>query len=823
MSIKLSDSIRVGQQKPLEDKYFNELVPYTSITQVNTLLPKAVRHIGLTVNINGEEYWYKDGIEDANLVLKVPNIDTSNLVPYTGANKDVNIASNYFKTSKGFDFTKDADNYFRTFHNGDYNYLIFYTKDNSTDNFGKVNFKINPEEGIVFQKYSDSDNNTFQVALDATYSFKKFVTDEGYQILNGTATQALRADGGVFDLNTKADLENGKVPASQLPAYVDDVLEFANLASFPATGENGKIYIAIDTNLTYRWGGSSYVVMSSSLALGETSSTAYRGDRGKIAYDHSQTTGNPHGTTKNDIGLGNVDNTSDLNKPISTATQQALNNKQDILTNPVTGTGTTNYLPKFTASGIVGNSKIFDDGTNVGVGTVVPSQKLTVLGADNTIPALGGNGGKLGLLNGVSGVGTYGLIQGVLGNGSSYFQVQRVDGVAVAYNLLLQPNGGNVGIGEILPIEKLEVNGYVKATGFKTPTGAATQALTADGGVFDLNTKADLVSGKVPASQLPAYVDDVLEFANLASFPATGENGKIYIAIDTNLTYRWGGSSYVVMSSSLALGETPSTAYRGDRGKIAYDHSQATGNPHNTKVEELTDIGNETTSIADTDIILKKESGGLWKKITFANFKNWFTNELAKKINIGVDTFFNFKNISAMTLTEFRGITPNLETIYFTEEQNGSGWQQIRYNGLFPTVINTTETKVSFTNENYIELDSDSTFNLIDVANTKINGIFEKDFVIIKYDAGVETPSTPNQWFKVILKINNVQVASSPIFYLTEPSGTIERISHSFALNVPAEMVTHGATLHLKTSLTMTFNKPAISVIRVHKSTNANI
>ena len=70
--------------------------------------------------------------------------------------------------------------------------------------------------------------------------------------------------------------------------------------------------------------------MSSSLALGETESTAYRGDRGKIAYDHSQTTGNPHGTTKADIGLGNVDNTSDVNKPISTATQLALNTKANI-------------------------------------------------------------------------------------------------------------------------------------------------------------------------------------------------------------------------------------------------------------------------------------------------------------------------------------------------------------------------------------------------------------------------------------------------------------------------------------------------------------
>ena len=163
---------------------------------------------------------------------------------------------------------------------------------------------------------------------------------------------------------------------------------------------------------------------------------------------------------------------------------------------------------------------------------------------------------------------------------------------------------------------------YFESAGFKTPTDNANQALTSNGGVFDLNTKADLVDGKVPSSQLPSYVDDVLEFANLTSFPVTGESGKIYIAIDTNLTYRWGGSSYVVMSSSLALGETSSTAYRGDYGKVAYDHSQkTTGNPHNTKVEELTDIGNETTTIADTDIILKKEVEGLWKKISWTNIK----------------------------------------------------------------------------------------------------------------------------------------------------------------------------------------------------------
>ena len=165
---------------------------------------------------------------------------------------------------------------------------------------------------------------------------------------------------------------------SSLPSYVDDVLEFANLASFPATGESGKIYIALDTNLTYRWGGSSYVVMSSSLALGETSSTAYRGDRGKIAYDHSQATGNPHNTTKADIGLGNVDNTSDLNKPISTATQTALNNKQDKLTNPITGTGTVNYLTKFTASGTIGNSIVYENNNSVSIGDNVSDATLRV-------------------------------------------------------------------------------------------------------------------------------------------------------------------------------------------------------------------------------------------------------------------------------------------------------------------------------------------------------------------------------------------------------------------------------------------------------------
>lgn len=119
-----------------------------------------------------------------------------------------------------------------------------------------------------------------------------------------------------------AELDStGKVPASQLPSYVDDVVECYAVGSTPyaadwlsltedgaaLTPASGKIYLIIGEgqyqNQEYRWGGTQYAHISASLALGETASTAYRGDRGKTAYDHSQiTNGNPHGTTAAQVG-----------------------------------------------------------------------------------------------------------------------------------------------------------------------------------------------------------------------------------------------------------------------------------------------------------------------------------------------------------------------------------------------------------------------------------------------------------------------------------------------------------------------------------------
>lgn len=115
-------------------------------------------------------------------------------------------------------------------------------------------------------------------------------------------------------------------------------------------------------------------------------------------------------------------------------------------------------------------------------------------------------------------------------------------------------------------------------------------------GVATLDT-----NGKVPSSQLPSYVDDVLEFDNKDLFPTTGESGKIYVDTTANLTYRWSGSQYVEISPSIALGETSSTAYPGNKGKEAYEKAiWAVGgvNENNQKIIRInTDLNNRCTQI----------------------------------------------------------------------------------------------------------------------------------------------------------------------------------------------------------------------------------
>lgn len=121
--------------------------------------------------------------------------------------------------------------------------------------------------------------------------------------------------------NLPASRISGTIAAANLPSYVDDVLEYASISKFPTTGESGKIYTALDTNKIYRWSGSAYVVISETIALGTTHSSAGYGDESRAAYNHStKTSGNPHHVTKADVGLGSVDNTADSAKSVKYAT-----------------------------------------------------------------------------------------------------------------------------------------------------------------------------------------------------------------------------------------------------------------------------------------------------------------------------------------------------------------------------------------------------------------------------------------------------------------------------------------------------------------------
>lgn len=163
----------------------------------------------------------------------------------------------------------------------------------------------------------------------------------------------------VSALETKADLVNGKVPESQLPSYVSSVQEYDTRDDFPEEGESNVIYVALDTNMTYRWGGTEYVEISNSLTLGETADSAYRGDRGKVAYDHSQiTAGNPHGTTKTDIGLEDVANLAPADLPISDATQAALDTKAGLDVATITADGLMSSADKTKLNDVASGAQV---------------------------------------------------------------------------------------------------------------------------------------------------------------------------------------------------------------------------------------------------------------------------------------------------------------------------------------------------------------------------------------------------------------------------------------------------------------------------------
>ena len=179
--------------------------------------------------------------------------------------------------------------------------------------------------------------------------------------------QVKRAEMGVA--NGVATLnESGLVPSSQLPSYVDDVLEYNTLSAFPQVGEDGKIYVAEDTNLTYRWSGSQYIEISKSLALGETSSTAYAGDKGKANRQAIESLPDEIVT-----GFGTATRSAtQWSMPTTKATKSGLNYGSEVA-------GTSITVPSATA-------------TQAGLMTAEDKSNLTILvgdGIDENTPSIG--------------------------------------------------------------------------------------------------------------------------------------------------------------------------------------------------------------------------------------------------------------------------------------------------------------------------------------------------------------------------------------------------------------------------------------------------
>ena len=137
-----------------------------------------------------------------------------------------------------------------------------------------------------------------------------------------------------------------------------------------------------------------------------------------------------------------------------------------------------------------------------------------------------------------------------------------------------------------------QVSGLDTALAGKANTVHSHSASDITSGVLSVDRVPSIpttkLTGIINQANLPSYVDDVLEFADRTAFPTQGESGKIYVAQDTNKTYRWGGTAYVEISPSLALGTTSSTAFRGDYGNTAYQHAIATGSAFASGLYKIT-------------------------------------------------------------------------------------------------------------------------------------------------------------------------------------------------------------------------------------------
>lgn len=322
------------------------------------------------------------------------------------------------------------------------------------------------------------------------------------------------------------------------------------------TGDTKRLYVDVDGSNRALIGQELYTKVDG-IATGATKVEA-SSTNGNIKINGTETTvythpgsgTNPHGTTKSDVGLGNVGNF----KAVSTVANQGLTDTEKSNARTNIGAGTSNLTLGTTS-------------TTAAKGDHTHTTSLATDTGTSTITLA--HNGKYKLIAGGTSV-----IFTMPGDNNTTYTFATGDSNG---QIAVTPSGGTK---QNISVKGLAALAY-KASLTASEVGAiATTAKGAASGVAELDA-----NGKVPTSQLPSFVDDVIEgyYYNSKFYKESthtteiaGETGKIYVDLSTNKTYRYSGSAFVEISSSLALGETSSTAYRGDRGKIAYDHSQST-------------------------------------------------------------------------------------------------------------------------------------------------------------------------------------------------------------------------------------------------------
>jgi len=230
---------------------------------------------------------------------------------------------------------------------------------------------------------------------------------------------------------------------------------------------------------------------------------------------HTSNTDNPHNVTKETLNLENVDNTSDMDKPVSTATNEELLKKLDKISTAVNSERLGGFLPEyFIKDGTVYSKSETDDmlATKVNLGDVYTKLVLDAMLED---------------------------------------KADKDD----TYTKIDSDN-------------KFEV---------KTNKGVASGYASLDG------------AGKVPTSQLPSSVTgkSVQTYTDELSLPQPGEADTIYITEDTNSMFSYNVDNNTYENISTSLGETENTAYRGDYGKIAYEHTLNKNNPHEVSASDV--------------------------------------------------------------------------------------------------------------------------------------------------------------------------------------------------------------------------------------------